>query len=695
MLPTPTAEPASKPPPRRATLPRLKARLDALIPTVRITRLLAVVFGGLTALSIIIVLWMSLHELRQRTISLANERADQILARVADTVNDIILPVDRHMRPTVERIAEHRIEPTSRRQLESFLNATLDQLPQLSGVGFVFPDGRLTRIGQNDRTLVTESLSRYRQTVRDIQSPDKSSDPQWLTPMWSPVGDQAVVPVRYPIYDETGRFQGAISAILKVSQVSNEFARLSQLTGHTAFILYDRQYVLAHPHLASMMQRGRQEQPLPKVDELGDSVLARIWIDKDQQRGPLPPIALSGDGTAQSITVDGADYLFLYRDIQLTGGQTWTLGTYILGTPVDQELSQMRTMGIAGLIILLVAVGLAFLLGKLIGHPIMRFAAAAEMVRKGRLGGVPAIKRSHIQEFDMAGKAFNHMVKGLQERERIRELFGRYVPNEVVESLIHEPSRLILGGERREISLLFTDISGFTALSEAYPPERIIPLLNSYFEEVCRIIAEHGGIVVDFIGDAVFAIFGAPETVPNHAAAAISAARGIDSFALAYAEEARREGIPMGYTRIGVHTGVATVGNFGSQERMKYGAAGDVVNTASRLEGANKYLGTRIIVSGATAAAVEESHNLRPLGQLALLGRLEPVEAWELLDDVANDNWASRYRLAYRGASSLTEAALQELRQLAAERPEDNALRMILERLDQGEYPPVLSLAGK
>ncbi|MFD2263153.1 adenylate/guanylate cyclase domain-containing protein [Lacibacterium aquatile] len=693
MLPTPTADQAAAPPPQRPLLPRAYARMLSFIPTFRITRLLALVFGGLTALSIITVLWMSLHELRQRTISLANERADQILARVADTVNDIIMPVDRHMRPTVERIAEHRIEPTSRRQLESFLNATLDQLPQLAGVSFVFPDGRMTRMANNDRTLVTENMAKYDQSLRDIRT-DRSSEPQWLTPVWSPIGDQAVVPVRYPIYDETDRFLGAIVAVLKVSQVSNEFARLSQITGHSAFILYDRQYVLAHPYLASMMQHRSNDLPLPKVDELGDPVLAQIWTGSNKQRGPLSPIALSGDGTAQSLTVDGADYLFLYRDVQMAGGQIWTLGTYIPGTPVDQEISQMRMMGVAGLIILLVSVGLALLLGKLIGGPIMKFAAAAETVRKGRLGGLPPIKRSHILEFDQAGKAFNHMVKGLQERERIRDLFGRYVPHEVVESLIHEPSRLILGGERREISLLFTDISGFTALSEAYPPERIIPLLNSYFEEVCRIIAENGGIVVDFIGDAVFAIFGAPETLPNHAKAALDTARAIDSFALAYAEQARRDGMPMGYTRIGVHTGVATVGNFGSQERMKYGAAGDVVNTASRLEGANKYLGTRIIVSGATAAAVDDV-NLRPIGHLALLGRAEPVEAWELVDDVANDNWINRYRNAYSGASTLTETALQELRQLASERPEDNALRMILERLDQGEYPPVLSLTGK
>src|SRR5215831_12999628 len=144
-------------------------------------------------------------------------------------------------------------------------------------------------------------------------------------------------------------------------------------------------------------------------------------------------------------------------------------------------------------------------------------------------------------------------------------------------------------------------------------PADLVRLLNSYFEAVCAPIQTHDGVIIDFVGDAVFAIFGAPIAHADHAARALACARDIDGVARAFAAARNAEGIALGRTRIGVHTGVATVGNFGSSDRLKYGAAGDVVNTAARLESANKFFGTHLLASRATVDAAGD-RDWRPLG---------------------------------------------------------------------------------
>ncbi|MFD2261548.1 CHASE2 domain-containing protein [Lacibacterium aquatile] len=211
-----------------------------------------------------------------------------------------------------------------------------------------------------------------------------------------------------------------------------------------------------------------------------------------------------------------------------------------------------------------------------------------------------------------------------RDRRLMRRMFGLYLSPALVDGMAASGTMPILGGERREMSFLFTDIEGFTTLSESLEPEVLAQTLNAYLDGACTIIMEHGGLVNEFIGDAIVAFFGAPAVQSDHAQRALSCALALDTYAEDFRKSRQAEGLNFGRTRIGIHSGQAILGNFGSKARLKYSALGDAVNTAARLEGLNKYIGTRILISQATAAQCPQAL-LRPVGEFILKGKQEAL----------------------------------------------------------------------
>jgi adenylate cyclase len=278
-----------------------------------------------------------------------------------------------------------------------------------------------------------------------------------------------------------------------------------------------------------------------------------------------------------------------------------------------------------------------------------------------------------------------------KEKAFIRAAFSHYLEPAMVDRLARDRSSLRLGGERKEISFIFTDVAGFTDMSENLEPEVLSELLNGYFDGISDIIAEHNGSIDKFIGDAVVALFGALTDDPDHALNAVRCAARMDEFAEGYRQEMAHLGL--GVTRIGVHTGVASVGNFGGRRRFDYTAMGDAMNTAARLESINKRLGTRITVSAAAREAALRFETaerpvppLRPVGEVMLKGKAEPVPVFNL-DQQAGAELRAAYAEAYDLLAEAPEAARARLEALAA-RPDgaqDPLVRLHLERLAAGE----------
>jgi class 3 adenylate cyclase len=216
------------------------------------------------------------------------------------------------------------------------------------------------------------------------------------------------------------------------------------------------------------------------------------------------------------------------------------------------------------------------------------------------------------------------------EAERAHASLSRYFSPQIASRLACDGEADGMAVHWREIATIFTDITGFTTLVESATPEVLGALLNEYVGGMTEVVFAHEGTVAKIIGDAIQVLFNAPGEQPDYAARAIACAHALDVWAEAFRERWKARGVSFGATRIGVHAGPALVGNFGGSRFFDYTAYGDTINTAARLEAANKHLGTRICVSAAIANTVEQFQG-RPVGDLVLRGRSEPLRAYEPL----------------------------------------------------------------
>ncbi|MDB5686388.1 MAG: hypothetical protein JWR77_977, partial [Rhizorhabdus sp.] len=267
-----------------------------------------------------------------------------------------------------------------------------------------------------------------------------------------------------------------------------------------------------------------------------------------------------------------------------------------------------------------------------------------------------------------------------KQREFVQGTFSRYVSPAVVNQLMADPSSVSISGARREATFIFTDIAGFTTLSEKLSSEALSKTLNEYLDGACAIILKYEGTIDKFIGDAIMAIFNAPIAQPDHAERAVRCALELDVYAETFRIARNAEDIPIGVTRIGVHTGEAIIGNFGSQSRMDFTALGDTVNTAARTEGVNKYFGTRICCTEETVGR-SPTLSFRRIGDIVLKGKLT---ATSLFSPVPSDTPAE-LTSGYASALALLEtedpAAVAAFEQLGVDFPDDPIVQFHLGRM--------------
>jgi len=273
---------------------------------------------------------------------------------------------------------------------------------------------------------------------------------------------------------------------------------------------------------------------------------------------------------------------------------------------------------------------------------------------------------------------------GARERSKLRRSFESYLDPRIINQMMQGDTLPSFGGENREITAIFTDIAGFTSTAETLDAATVAALLGEYFGVLTDAVVQNGGLVNDFIGDGMVVLFGAPMHQSDHADRAVAAALAIDEAGQRFSAELAARGIEWGHTRIGVHTGIALVGNIGTRGKLKYGALGDSLNTASRVEGLNKYIGSHIAVSGETVAKCRHQA-FRPVGDIIVKGRKSAVPILVPVSPADPPELLARYAEAYAALSQKKPEAAELFAALHHDFPADAPAAFHAGRLAAGE----------
>lgn len=411
------------------------------------------------------------------------------------------------------------------------------------------------------------------------------------------------------------------------------------------------------------------EEPLPR---------AVYQAFESNGRGPMP---------TRRIEAGGEKYLASVREIHELSPRGDYMALVARESDFMATAERIRTQSIlVALVLLALGMPLVLLASGNIARTLARLTEEAERISRLEMDSNETIT-SRIDEVDRLGNAVSHMRAALVSS-------CRYLPQSLVRQFIKSGDVPCLGGTRRDITLLFTDVQNFTSLSEDMPPEDLMAAMTEYFETVGQAIQKSGGTIDKFIGDSVMAFWNAPLSTENHVESACLAALRLSAASQALNEKRKAEGGPVMRTRVGIHTGTAIVGNVGASDRMNYTALGPVVNLASRLEGLNKYYATCILVSHDVRDKARRNFVFRSVDVVVPKGVKEPLPIFELVGAMPQGPYADvaapRARLGFcsrwERAMALYrtvqwEKALEEFQALHEAAPDDFVAAMYLQRV--------------
>lgn len=417
----------------------------------------------------------------------------------------------------------------------------------------------------------------------------------------------------YPVMDKTGKIVGVWGVDIELEEITGFLKDLKIGKNGLAFIINAKNEVVGCPDISRLAKEENGVLRPVRVEELGLERLTCAFLE-NQKTGRSKSV----------IESQGKRYIFSMIEFPPEFPARWKV---VLVIPEDDFIGGakqlIRETLLICLVILAVAILLAVLISRSISRPIKLLSEETKNIKDFRLeGGVEII--SYIKEIQLMSQAISAMKSGLQA-------FRRYVPAELVRQLIHTGEEARLGGQQRDLTVFFSDISGFTGIAERLAPAELMLRLSEYFDDLTRILSAEQGTVDKYIGDSILAFWGAPVADPEHARHACAAALDCQERLMELNRRWESEGKSPFHTRIGISTGETVVGNVGSSERINYTVMGDNVNLASRLEGVNKIYGTKIIVSRATFEASSEHFWLRPLDIVAVKGKNEGTTIYELM----------------------------------------------------------------
>jgi HAMP domain-containing protein len=452
--------------------------------------LLGGAFGGLLAVALAAVLSIQFFAMREATLALFRDKADLLIELVSSRIRAQMDPASAQLAFMAEVLSRPGAEYGPER-LVDLLTGALAAAPNIHGVVFAGADGRATVVTRMEEgvEILVFPVAEDPHLARAVADGRARTTGLWSELVFTARIDGPAINRRHPVH-RRGEYLGMLGAAVTLRQLPNIVEQSgADLHGGRAFVLRGREHVLAHARLLRPFPGLDPGRPLPRLDEINDPILAAIWT--------APPAApLLGRSTnAHAIRTAAGGHLFLHVDVPEFGEPAWIVGAYF---PLADIASPVRTMFFAAAAaagLLIVALVLALVMARLLARPVRDLADAAATLADLEFSKAKPIPRSRVAELDDQAQAFNRLLGALR-------WFEVYVPRNLVRRLAREAPP---ESAERILTVMFTDLAGFTTLSQAMAPAQVAELLNAHFAKVIEAVEASGGTVDKFMGDGTMA----------------------------------------------------------------------------------------------------------------------------------------------------------------------------------------------
>ncbi len=593
---------------------------------------LGVLAGILVPLVIVYILLVDVA--RSNTGELVRDKATIIIDAVQDHVTGYLDPIPEQVEEIADLLHSRGLTLDDSAQLADLFQAAMAATPQVVTLSYANADGRIFRVFRNrqdERALLNDWSDDpgFQQTLQTYAAAD---GPAWDGIFIAEAVQRPFITYVFPLHDDG--FRGVVIASVSLEEFSRYLISFQNHTFGTPFLLRGPDNVLAHPNLPGVYDELTDITPLPRLNDLGDAALAGMWSD---ERVDALEVRLSNGVNAQVVDLDDGEEVFLYRELSGYDTETWYVATHLPLSAIAPQLDRLDVISTAAVAALISALVISALLSRALTRPIRQLARSMRRLGELEFEAPETASHSTFREVDEALAACDRARRSLRT-------FGRYVPKALMRRLLDvDQHGGRLPGKVADVTVLFTDIAGFSAMSQEMSAVQLEQFLNEHFALLNECIERFEGTTDKYIGDSLMAFWGAPDRQDDHALRACRAANAIAD-AIKHNNDARqRTGKDRVQLRIGIHSGSVVVGDIGPSGRVNYTVVGDTVNIAERLEELARDVPTNggdlvAVVSRQTAVQAGGGLVTSTLGRHVLHGRRGRIEALILdLDRLPND----------------------------------------------------------
>ena len=541
---------------------------------------LVLVLGGMTSVMALVIGVRFYVAGFLSTSMLVDDLGRTALTQLKETIDSQLQPASDQASFLADILSRDQVDPKNNQRLQDLLLGSLAAVRQLRAVAYVGLDRRMVWAGLNDNgrgysARVTQEQDEH-QVPEILKEAKRRGTVFWSKPVLFNWSDGPLLIAVAPVFRDA-EMVGIVGAAVSTRSASARMARLSGTSGLVPFVLTAEGRILMHGSIGTDVPPGRQwsgSAILPQRSEFPDPVLAAMPWPLDFNTFDDARNRTADDFSIDGVELPSGNHFLIYRQLSGYSPAPWIIGYHLPETWLDRTYDTINGAIPFALIVLAIALGLAYWLGRSIAKPMIILSQSGQ--RLARLDFTPLeIKSSRIKEVERAIEAQRAMRNGLQ-------WLSNYIPRTLTPVLMKSGQQLV--SRERDIVVLFTDIVGFSRIAEGRPAAKVAALLNRHFGLLGAIIEQEGGTIDKYIGDSIMAFWGAPLDQEDRADRAVRAAQRIAQKLHVDNERRARKGLKPLRIRIGIHKGPAVVGNIGAPGRVNYTLVGDTVNVAQRLE---------------------------------------------------------------------------------------------------------------